>query len=286
MLSSCRSASFSVRTLWVVVAIVCATKAADAQEPAAAVDPALRVLHATVKIANPRSTATGFLVSLPDGASMQPRECALVTAHHVLEQVQGETAMLVLRKREADETYSRREISVGVRNKETALWTRHPKQDIAVLRVTIPEEVANEPLPYESLANDESLRAASLVVGGRLLAMGYPTRFEANGAGFPITRQGVLASYPIVPTAKHPTFFVDITAFAGDSGGPVFAVPRDSSSDKPLVVGLVTGQVRNDERMQSLTEERVVHHPLGIAVVVQAASIRETLETFRSPPSG
>ncbi|MFO0902833.1 MAG: serine protease [Pirellulales bacterium] len=252
-------------------------------ENAPAVDTAQRVLHATVKIFNPRSTATGFLVRLPDGVATQPRECALVTAQHVLEQVQGETAILVLRKRDADGGYARRDTTVSVRTKENPLWSRHPKQDVAVMKFVLPEDAANEPLPYETLAGDAELAKSPVPVGGRLLAMGFPTRFETHGAGFPVTRQGVLSSFPLVPSAKHPTFFIDVTAFAGDSGGPVFVAPREPSTDSPTLIGLVTGQVRNDERMQSLTEERVVHHPLGIAVVVHSSIIREVLETFRTP---
>jgi hypothetical protein len=115
-------------------------------------------------------------------------------------------------------------------------------------------------------------------------------RFEANNAGFPVVRQGGIASFPFSPVAQHATMFIDMNAFAGDSGGPVIAAPPDRSSatnganaDEPLVLGLITGQVRHDERSTGLMEERVTHYPLGVALMIQAQFIRETIVLLANP---
>lgn len=271
---------------WLLAAVALEPHRVGAQEVAVPLDAATRVLHATLKVVHPRSTATGLLVELPEGISAEPRTCALVTANHVFEQTVGESTTLVLRKLVPDGTYARQDLSVQIRDKETARWTKHPKLDVAVLKVEIPADVATTPIPHASLADEPALKTTGLRVGSRLLTMGYPVRFEANGAGFPVVRQGVIASFPLIPVARHPLFLIDMTAFPGDSGGPVFTAPREASvetPDPPLVVGLITGQVRNDEKTQTLMEERVVHHSLGLAVVVQAQYIRETIELLRAP---
>ncbi|MFO0871511.1 MAG: trypsin-like peptidase domain-containing protein [Pirellulales bacterium] len=290
-----------------------------ADEP---LDPATRMVHATLKLFHPRSTATGFLVEWPASRKAGRGECALVTAHHVLDQTAGETLILVLRKREADGKYSRLDHTIPVRKQEKPLWARHPKHDVAVLPVTLPEGTAVTPLPYSVLVTEATLRRLTLPVGSRVLALSYPVRFEANGAGFPVARQAGLASFPLLPIEAHPHLLLDMNAFVGDSGGPVFALWRDAApavapadkvsaidnrvaaanseaaanlaaaegdappaTDLPIVLGLVTGQVRNDEKVQTLFEERSVHHPLGLAVVVQAHWIRETIELANAAPA-
>jgi len=281
-------------------------------------DPATRVILATIKIANERSMAAGFFVSLPaDLADKQrPRECVLVTAHHVFEQCLGPNAILLLRKRQPNATYNRVDMPVKIREGEMPRWVRHPQHDVAAMRVILPPDVATQPLPHATLADDRALRKSGLHVGSRVLTFGYPMRLEANSAGFPIVRQGGIASFPFSPVALHPTMFIDMNAFAGDSGGPVIATPADrtpaergpanasngkngtvnvtnvssslangvanggsseAKADEPLVLGLITGQVRHDERTNGIMEERVTHYPLGVALMIQAQFIRETI---------
>ncbi len=256
-------------------------------------DPATRVTLATVKLANERSMAAGFFVELPAELAdkQKPRECVLVTAQHVLEQCLGANAVLLLRKRQPNSTYTRVDMPIKIREGEMPRWVRHPQHDIAAMRVILPPDVATQPLPHASLADDRALRKSGLHVGSRVLTFGYPMRFEANNAGFPVVRQGGIASFPFVPVALHPTMFIDMNAFAGDSGGPVIAAPPDraasngngsatvnaTSPDEPLVLGLITGQVRHDERVTGLMEERVTHYPLGVAMMIQSQFIRETI---------
>lgn len=251
-------------------------------------DPATRVTLATVKLANERSMAAGFFVELPAEMAdkQKPRECVFVTAQHVLEQCLGANALLILRKRQPNATYNRVEMPLKIREGQTPRWVRHPQHDIAAMRVILPPDVATQPLPHATLADERALRKAGLHVGSRVITFGYPMRLEANNAGFPIVRQGGVASFPFVPVAQHPTMFLDMNAFAGDSGGPVIAAPADRASptpsngdapEEPLVLGLITGQVRHDERVNGMMEERVTHYPLGVALLIQSQFIRETI---------
>jgi len=206
----------------------------------------------------------------------------LVTANHVLSQIRSETAKLVLRKRVEDDSYMRHEMTIEVRAGDKPLWIKHPDHDVAVLKVVLPKNVSNQPLPIECLASEQVVRIAGIHIAQSVLAFSYPVRFEANGAGFPIARQSVLASFPLIPVSKHPVFLADMHTFPGDSGGPIFlADPRikdDAPPEKPLVIGLIVGMVRHDEHSRQIFEEGTKHHPLNLATALQAQLILDTIE--------
>lgn len=242
------------------------------------------LLGATCKIANNTSTATGFLVS-ETAARVEPADSAiLVTAAHVFTQATGDTATLIARKAGPDESFLRLDLTVALRAQNQPLWVKHPTVDVAALRVKLPSECVCRPLPLawisrEAPASDSPFRAGASV---RLLT--YPAQLAANEAGFAVIRSGIVASYPLRPLKQAPTFLVDTSAFGGDSGGPVFVpgsdpaagAPAGGRSD-PLIVGLVSGQHRQTESVRTAYEERVIHHSLGLAIVVQGAFIRETI---------
>ena len=252
-------------------------------QSATAEDYATQALQATYKIIHNDSTATCFLVRDTKAGEDQKGnfEAILVTANHVLAQMRSATAVLLLRQRRDDGTYARREVTIPVRADENPLWTKHPQHDVAILDVTLPNDVTARPLPVACLADEESLKTAGIHIGQSLLALSYPVRFEANSSGFPIARQLVLASYPLIPVAPHPVFLVDMHTFPGDSGGPVFVSdPRlqgDPKNQSPLVLGLVVGMVRHDEKTKLMLEERTVHHALNLGTVLQSQFVLETI---------
>jgi len=130
-------------------------------------------------------------------------------------------------------------------------------------------------LPVSSLANDDRLKAAGVHICSRLFVLTYPERFEANAAGFPVARQGIFSSPPLLPSDEHPTFLADFNTFSGDSGGPVFIATDDKET--PLVVGIVLGQYFHDEKFKTEYEDRHIRHPLGLGIVLHARYIRETI---------
>lgn len=247
---------------------------------AMAEDYATRMLRATCKIIHRDSTATCFLVQRTTKDS-DNRVAVLVTANHVLSQMRSETAVLALRKRREDGGYTRHEVTIPVRSGDKPLWIKHPTHDVAVLKVTLPADVSTRPLPITCLASEQAVRGAGIHIAQSLLAFSYPVRFEANGSGFPIARQSVLASYPLIPVATHPIFLADMHTFPGDSGGPMFLsdprIERNPKNEMPLVVGLVVGMVRHDEHTKQMFEERTEHHPLNLATVLQAQFVIDTI---------
>ncbi|MCB1131873.1 MAG: trypsin-like peptidase domain-containing protein [Verrucomicrobiae bacterium] len=231
-----------------------------------------RMLGATFKFFHPASTSTCFLMRHGEEEAL-----FLVTTAHTVEKTNGEKGTLVLRVPQEDGSYQRKDHEIPIRRGDDPLWVKHPQQDVAVLRLEEPLPVEVEALSSEVLASEEELRAAKVEVGTRLLVLTYPQRFEANGAGFPVARQAVFASPPLLPSKTHPTFLADYTTFAGDSGGPVF-METEEGSGEPMIVGLVLAQHHHVDKMKSEYEEREIRYPLGMGTVLHARYILETLE--------
>jgi hypothetical protein len=249
---------------------------------AAAADFATQMLEATYKLFNNDSTATGFFVQVPPAAPESKPRVVVVTAGHVFAKMSGETAVVVLRRPGGDGSYQRRDLTIPIRAKGKPLWTAHADQDVAAMRVELPADAAVSPLPLEMLADEAALRAANLHLASSLHVLTFPTRFEANTAGFPVCRHASIAGAPLLPVKLYKTFLADFATFNGDSGGPVFlADPRRREAAElspPLVVGIVVAQFRSDEKSDTMYEERTLHHPLGLATVLQAQFIRETID--------
>jgi Trypsin-like peptidase domain len=238
---------------------------------ASAADFATEVMEATFKIFHPDSTSTCFLVKrdAPDEATY------LVTTAHTVERMKGKTAVLVLREPKPDGSYLRHDYTIDIRDGDTPLWSRHEKQDVAVLRLVKPLPVAVKVLPLSVLADEAALKTSGVHICSPLFVLTYPQRFEANGAGFPVARQGIFASPPLLPVPAHPTYLADFTTFAGDSGGPVFIETADR---RPLITGIVLAQHHHEDKLKSEYEDRVIRHPLGMGTILHASFVRETLE--------
>ena len=223
-------------------------------------------MRATFKLFNKDSTATCFL--LRDGADV-----FLVTAGHTFEKANGETSLLVLREAGEGGAWKRQDKSIPIREGEKPLWTKHPQQDLAVMRVVLelPEDAT---LPLDAVKAD-----GFPAFGDPVMLLTYPARVEANGAGFPLARQAVVASYPAAPMEKDPVFVIDATAWDGDSGGPVFI---DAGKGKPQIVGLVTARINHVENIKSERETKKIETPLGLSKALAAPVILETIRLAKT----
>lgn len=245
--------------------------AISAAQLSVAADFATAVMNATFKLYNPASTATCFIVrrSAPD------TNFYLVTAAHVFAQAKGDTATLVLRQSQADGSFKRHDYTIHIRKDGNVLWIRHPKEDVAVLRLSEPLPVAVAALPFKAIASDTRFKAAGVNVCSPLFVLTYPERLEADSAGFPVARQGIFASPPLLPLSTNSTYLADYTAAAGDSGGPVFIEGPDGHA---LVVGIVIGRYHYDVRVENDYEKSLVYHPLGLGKILRAQFVRETID--------
>jgi Trypsin-like peptidase domain len=266
-------------------AVVCTSLLLAAPLSAKADDLNTDLMKATFKLANDKSTATAFLLSRPVPGNSEKPQFILVTAAHVFEQMAGNEATLILRRQESEGVYKKVPVNVTVRRGGKPLWTKHPSADVAVLVIVPPSGTEIPSLPVDLLATDDTLKKYALHPGDMLRCLGYPHRVEANGAGFPILRSGPVATFPLTPTEVNKTFLLSVNTFEGDSGGPVYLAEasravegRRQPEEVRLIVGLVTGMQFLDEEAKMIYGTMRVRHRLGLAIVVHATFIRETIK--------
>ncbi|MCX6904758.1 MAG: serine protease [Verrucomicrobia bacterium] len=244
----------------------------------AASDFATTVAEATFQVTNSTVGATCFFVR------REARNSALylVTAAHFFEHSKGATATVALRERRPDGSYCRCEHILATSREGQRLWVRHATEDAAVLQLSEPPPVAVAALPFSALADEARLSAAGVDICTSVFVLTYPARLEWNEAGFPVARQGIIASHPLVPVERYRTYLANFTTFHGDSGAPLFL--RDTKGH-PLVIGMVTGELRRDEAVTMEYEEQMIHHRVGLGIVLQTQFIRETIELAAKQPA-
>lgn len=257
---------------------------------ASAEDLSTQIVRATCKIAGGNSAATAFLLRRVAADPAPPRQFALITGAHVFDSMPGEQATLVWRQKEPDGSYKKLPINVPIRKEGKALWVKHPSADVAALLVELPENADQPTVSADLLATDEMLQQAAVHPGDELRFLGFPHQFEASPAGFGVLRRGEISSYPLLPTKTVKTFLAGVNVFEGDSGGPVYMAEANrviEGNPQPqntrLILGLVSGQHFLDEDIKTPYEIRKVRHRLGLAIIVHATSIRETLELLNPP---
>lgn len=262
---------------WKCALPFCALLAAIAVGPALAEGPIEHALAATFRITDKKTSGTAFLV-WPEGAhDTAGKRPVLITAAHALERFTEPTCTLMLRVKNDDSTYSRREADIAIRDGDKPLWVRHPELDIAALSIELPEGTAARPLRFEQLADASWATEQKLRVGSDLFIPGYPATLEANEAGWPVLRRGTMATHPLVPVSSAWRVLVHANTFGGDSGAPVVLV----IDNQAIVVGMVIGMQRQTDRSKMSFEERTFHMPLALAIVVQAPLVREAVELLK-----
>ena len=217
----------------------------------------------------------------------------LVTAAHVLEQMQGETALLNLRRKVDEKTnsWTRVPFPLQIRANGQPLWKRHPMADVAVMYVSFPSAATIKPVTPLMLADDKMLTEYGVKPGDELRCLGYPLGVVSNEAGFPVLRSGRIASYPLLPTDMTKTFLLDFRVFKGNSGGPVYFVERYRPDLKKFggftnyhfIMGVVSEETLYTEQSGGPYSQEIHQTQLGLATVVHASLIKQTIEMLPPP---
>lgn len=220
------------------------------------------------------TVGTGWLVRLPGPAYGSGKDkVALVTAAHVFNRMKLAEATVHWRREDDGGMWHRESKPLIIRT--TSLdpkWTRHASRDIAVMLVSPPDQPRAHAIDFDLLADDSVFQDFDVRPGDEVLALGYPRGIAANELGFPILRSGRVASFPLWPSERFPTFLMDFAVFAGNSGGPVYMADRSRKAagskdfhEAQFVAGMLVQQV-------TLTDER-----LEIGIVLNATFVREAL---------
>ena len=253
--------------------------------PAAVAEtPGLRtqVTLATYRLEHPKTSGTAFIVHRAVGGDENQRQLLLVTTAHAFEKMDGDKATLVLRKQEANGEWSPAPLELKIRDGDKQLWHRHPKHDVAILPLpkSIPATTAS--LPLEMLADSEDWQAHPPEPGSLIRCVGFPhaAHFKPSPAGFPLSRLGCIASYPLAPFKKYPTFLVDYNVFEGDSGGPVYWETPGGGPSRLKIIGLVHGQHFLDEKYDLIYQKGQIRKRLGISIIINSQAILETIKNL------
>ena len=238
--------------------------AASAQEPGFA-DP---VVAATHKLFNRASTGTCFLVRANGRVH-------LLTAAHVLEKAKGEQSLLVARVPGADGDFRREDRPIRLVAEGKPTWRRHPRVDAALITLDEAAARGTQPLDLSQVADAERFRETRPAMGSAVWTLTYPERLESTPSGFPLLRKGAVASPTQLPLENHPLFLADMPAFAGDSGGPAFAIGPDG---KPAVIGMVVKRYHHDSKPPGWKEgDPLDKEPLAVAGILRSEFLRQLL---------
>lgn len=119
---------------------------------------------------------------------------------------------------------------------DTATFVDHPKQDIDVTFIALPalEDVRLPDgsliaaMPFESALAPDAKTIESLNVLEDVVMVGHPIGLSDLQNGVPIVRRGTLATPYWLDFNGSPQFAIDIPAFWGSSGSPVFILNEGS----------------------------------------------------------
>src|ERR1039457_302136 len=233
------------------------------------------MMRSTFKIQSGGMLGTCFIISEPYTNGSLTGSPVLVTAKHVLAGMTSTNATIIFRSKN-DDAFSKMSFDIPIKANGTNLWTAHPTADIAVMRISnVPSsgDFSHNWFTPADLADDKFLSERQIHPGDEVRILGYSYGFEANDSGFPILRNGRIASYPLMPTAKVQTFLIDFQVFRGNSGGPVYMCERRALNDGDLtsvnvfkILGLVSEEASINEPVSTLDEQSTIRHPLGIGV--------------------
>lgn len=275
-------------TLFVVPAIAHGQEAG----PAGA-DFDTEVMLATVKVVDPQSTGTAFVVRR-DAADGRPKRL-LVSAEHAFSRAKGDEVTVVYRRAGDDGSYAPLPVSTRIRREGKPLWARHPALDVAVLAIEPPPEAVASAVTIDDLADDEALKRLGVHPGDPVRCVGYPhaAQFGAGPEGFGVVRQGCIASFPLLPTAKTKTFLIDLNTFEGDSGAAIYLAterrpPAGARSDAPprLILGVMSAQHFIDEQYAMVYQSGKTRHRMGLGIIVHASAVREAIDRLDAEQPG
>jgi S1-C subfamily serine protease len=242
------------------------------------------------------SFGTVFIIARPrPNTSPLQAFAVLVTAAHVLEGIQGDFATLHLRQKVDEKTnqWVQTPFQLRIRSNNQALWVRNPGADVAAMNVALPDTMLKQIKPITPLmfVDDEKLVEYKINPGDEVRCLGYPLGAQSNEAGFPVLRSGKIASYPLTPTDQTKTFLVDLRIFKGNSGGPVFVVENNrvvptmigAYQNLHFIIGLVSEEKLFSETAIGPYSQELHQTQLGLAIVVHASLIMQTIATLPFP---
>ena len=217
-----------------------------------------------------------FASSLPIEGDTENSRAVLVTAAHVLDGIGGDTATLLLRRKDSAGTYTPFPFNFKIRAGNTALYIKHETADVAAMFIAVPDEkLPITVLPPNFLVDDTRIEQLEIHPGDEVFCLGFPlfARWSRRVSLFAWWTIGI---YPLTPMKTVKEWDVDVILYDGNSGGPVyFHYENRRYAGSPLlgfqrgVLGLVIQQVNS-----AIPDFK----PLNYGVIVPAQFVKEVLD--------
>ena len=238
------------------------------------------------------SIGSCFLIGRPLRSDPKKACLVLVTAAHILEQMEGEDITVYFRQKQ-DDSFAKAPWRTKIHQGGNATWVKNKSDlDVAAMYIAPPRVFDLQLLPTAIFADDKTLMKFEINPGDEMCCLGFPLGFEANDAGFPVLRSGRIASFPLIPAEKYRTFLLDLEVFPGNSGGPVYFVESSRIYGGSLhtgrvqfIAGLVSQEVARRQIIQRPHKTEDERYPLHIAVIIHARYILETVSQLPEPES-
>lgn len=239
------------------------------------------LFDSTVHLIGNSGQCTGAIMGRPDPQDSRRGDLILITAAHCFEHEQGMSIALKLRRKvQPPLAWITVPIPIAIRKDGKPLWVKHPDEDVAALSIWLPGGIL-EKVPATTMLATEAV-FESLKPGREVKAIGYPLGAEGS-FGFGLIRPGMIASQIV---SGAPTFYIAFPVFRGDSGGPVYYI-IDKPSAEATLIGLIIESLVFREPIKQLQMTGEIVHPLGVAKVVSAPIVAETIRLLplRNPNS-
>lgn len=244
------------------------------------------------------SVATGFLIGKATGdvTAEGPQYIPfLVTNRHVFfdKRNQKNVPEVFLRFNTLDD--SSHYFKVPLLNKDgIPIWHKHQddRVDLAVLPINA-STIKESNIEYyffqdHDLLNARDFHAQNISTGDGLFVLGFPMSISGKTKNYVIVRQGIIARVD-KEVLEDGFFYIDASAYPGNSGGPVIHKPEIisihgtvSNSNAGLMGVISKGETYNDVAVSQQTGEPkiVFAEQTGLVRVVPVERIFEIIENI------
>jgi len=176
-----------------------------------------------------RPIGTGVIIGIPEDPK---KRLCLVTAKHVFEDPSKKWYPHIVNLRFAWHQHLALEeyngIPVRIRDEQNKFWYEHPKADLASIPLIISSDLVGKKT-VKAVLTSQFLEPNDLSVGQPVIVLGFPGAVRVSlGSSFmtlPLARRGIISWLPSSEQMPRAILF-DTMAFPGNSGGPVFNMPR------------------------------------------------------------